>query len=418
MLLKKIRKLARQNFLPTTFVLLAAIVYLLLPSRPVQAATCGESIPTDQSALETYINDCNSKLSDLSGQKQTLSQAIGVLTTQISLTQAKINKQSADLAKLETEIADLSGRIQSIDYSLTDLTKLFVARVRDSYKNTARNPFTVLTESNGLTQFAKNLEYVQAVRDHDRNLLLALEKSRLDFDSQKTTKEKKQDELAAIKASLDREKSALAGQVAAKNKLLADTKNNEAKYQSLLSLAQAQLAAFRRFTTNQGGTSLLGNQTKCDDWGCYYNQRDSSWGNMSIGLSSESMKEVGCLVTSMAMVATHYGHNLKPSDIAASSSPFWGNTAFMNQGSWTVAGVTMSRTRIGSSTAKIDEELSAGRPVVVGIYSGPDHFLVITKKDGDDYIINDPYPENGGSIKFSSRYSLSAITAVDRVTVN
>jgi hypothetical protein len=198
---------------------------------------------------------------------------------------------------------------------------------------------------------------------------------------------------------------------------LADTKNDETRYQKLLSDAQRQLASFRRFVSNQGGASILSNQTKCDGWGCYYNQRDSDWGNKSIGYSGEVMREVGCLVTSMAMVASHYGKSLKPGDIAGSGNPFWSNTAYMNQGSWTVNGVTMTRTRIGSSTAKIDEELAAGRPVVVGIYGGPDHFLVIKAKEGSDYIMNDPFPENGSNLKFTSKYPLSAISAVDRVTV-
>lgn len=391
---------------------------LTLFFRPVQAATCGDTVPSDEGSLRTYVEDCNAKLKTLSGQKATLSQALGILTTQINLTQAKIAKQTQELALLEVEIADLSSKIQSLDYSLTDLTKLFVARVRSSYMNATRFPLTLIAQATGLTEFAKGIEYVSAVRDHDQNVLVALEKSRLDYDSQKQLKEIKQAEIEKVKASLDKEKAALASSVAAKNKLLADTKNDEARYQSLLSAAQAQLAAFRRFASSQGGASLLSNQTKCDSWGCYYNQRDSAWGNQTIGLSGETMKEVGCLVTSMAMVASHYGKSIKPGDIAASSNPFWGNTAYMNQGSWSVAGTTMTRTRLGSSTAKIDEELAAGRPVVVGIYGGPDHFLVITKKEGDDYIMNDPFPENGGGIKFTSKYPLSAISAVDRVTVN
>lgn len=401
---------------------LLILVLILLPilrfPRYVSAAVCGETVPTDEGALRTYVEDCNAKLKNLSGQKATLAQALDILTTQINLTQAKISKQVQVLTQLETEIADLSGKIQSLDYSLTDVTKLFVARVRSSYMSASRSPLALIAESTGITQFAKGLEYLETVRDHDRNVLVALEKSRLDYDTQKTLKEAKQKEIAAVKANLDKEKAALAQQVATKNKLLADTKNDEAKYQSLLSAAQAQLAAFRRFASNQGGASLLANQTKCNDWGCYYNQRDSAWGNQTIGLSGETMKEVGCLVTSMAMIASHYGKQINPGEIAGSSNPFWGNTAYMNQGSWTVNGVTMNRTRIGSSLAKIDEELSAGRPVVVGIYGGPDHFLVITKKDGDDYIINDPFVENGGGIKFTSKYPLSAISAVDRVSVN
>ena len=398
--------------------LLCSLLPILFCLKPVSAAVCGDNVPSDEGELKSYVDDCNSKLKSLSGQKATLAQALGVLTTQINLTQAKIAEQSTQLAKLEIEITDLSGKIQSLDYSLGDLTKLFVARVKSSYINSANHPISVILHLSGLNGFTKGLQYVEAVRDHDQKLLLALEKSRLDFDQQKTMKEKKQAEIEAIKKSLDREKAALATQVGAKNKLLSDTKNDEARFQSLLSQAQAQLAAFRRFTTSQGGSSLLSNQTRCDSWGCYYNQRDNAWGNQTIGLSNETIKEVGCLVTSMAMVASHYGKSIKPGDIAASSNPFWGNTAFMNQGSWNVAGVTMTRTRIGSSTAKIDEELSAGRPVVVGIYGGPDHFLVVIKKEGDDYIINDPFPENGGGIKFTSKYPLSAITAVDRVSVN
>jgi len=396
------------------FSLLSFTFYL----KPVSAAVCGDTVPTDESELTSYVSDCNTKLKSLSGQKATLAQALGVLTTQINLTQAKIAEQTSQLSRLEIEISDLSGKIQSLDYSLTDLTKLFVARVKSSYMNASNTPISLLLHVSGITELTKGLQYVEKVRDHDQKLLLSLEKSRLDFDQQRTMKEQKQAEIEAVKKNLDREKAALATQVAAKNKLLVDTKNDEARFQSLLSAASAQLAAFRRFATNQGGASILSNQTKCDSWGCYYNQRDSAWGNQTIGLSNETMKEVGCLITSMAMVASHYGKSIKPGDIAASSNPFWGNTAFMNQGSWSVSGVTMTRTRIGSSTAKIDEELSAGRPVVVGIYGGPDHFLVITKKEGDDYIINDPFPENGAGIKFTSKYPISAISAVDRVSVN
>lgn len=399
-------------------ILISVTLSLFHSVHPVSAAVCGESVPTDEGALRTYVEDCSAKLSELSGQKATLSQALSVLTTQINLTQAKIAEQTTQLTKLEIEITDLSGKIQSLDYSLNDLSKLFVARVKSSYISASRSPLAILFSFSGLPELAKGVQYLEAVRDHDQKLLLSLEKSRLDYDQQKTTKEKKQAEIEVVKKSLDREKAALATQVAAKNKLLADTKNDEARFQSLLSQANAQLAAFRRFASNQGGATILNNQTKCDDWGCYYNQRDSSWGNQTIGLSGETMKEVGCLVTSMAMVASHYGKTLKPGDIAASSNPFWGSTAFMNQGSWSVGGVTMTRTRIGSSTAKIDEELSAGRPVIVGIYGGPDHFLVVTKKDGNDYIMHDPFPENGGGIKFTSKYPLSAISAVDRVTVN
>lgn len=371
-----------------------------------------------QSDLESQIAQYQAKLTELTGQKQTLAQALAVLTTQIKLTETKISANLAQLDKLDLEISDLSGRISSIDYSLTDLTKFFVGRVRETYMHRGTYDALVVAETSGLSDALRVIEYTKKIRDHDRNILISLEKSRLDYDTQKQEKEKKQAEIALVKKKLDSDKAILASQVASKNKLLSDTKNDETRYQKLLSDAQRQLASFHRFVSTQGGASILSNQTKCDGWGCYYNQRDSAWGDHFIGLSSEKMSEVGCLVTSTAMVVSHYGKTLTPGDIAASSNPFWGSTAYMNQGSWNVAGVTVTRTRIGSSTAKIDEELSAGRPVVVGIYGGPDHFIVIKEKVGDDYIMLDPFPENGGNIKFTSKYPLSAISSVDRVTIN
>lgn len=373
---------------------------------------------TTQSDVERQIAEYQAKLTELSGQKQTLSQALAVLSTQIKLTEAKIGANTTQLEKLDVEINDLSGRISSLDYSLTDLTKFFIGRVRKTYMHPGSYDSFVLAQVSGISDALRVIQYTKKVRDHDRSVLISLEKSRLDFDTQKQMKEQKQDEIEVLRKKLDADKSVLAVQVASKNKLLADTKNDEARYQKLLSDAQRQLASFRRFVSNQGGAGILGNQTKCDSWGCYYNQRDGQWGNTLMGSSSEKMSEVGCLVTSTAMVVSHYGKSLTPGDIARSSDPFWGNTAYMNQGSWTVNGVTVTRTRIGSSTSKIDEELSAGRPVVVGIYGGPDHFLVIKAKEGSEYIMNDPFPENGGNIKFSSKYPLSAISAVDRVTVN
>lgn len=401
-------------------VVVTLFIFGLYPVGRAQALTCGEEIPagTPEGVLNDYIADCNSKLRDLSGQKQTLTQALSVLNTQIKLAQAKIAATTTQLDKLSTEIADLSSRISSLDYSLSDLTKIFVSRVRETYMHRGTFDNYFVAQLSGLPNFLRVIEYQKILREHDKELLLTLEKSRLDYDQQKTVKVDKQTEVLALKAKLDREKAVLSSQIAAKNKLLADTNNDEKRYQQLLSDATRQLASFRRFVSSQGGASILSNQTRCDSWGCYYNQRDSEWGNRGIGLSSSSMAEYGCLVTSMAMVASHYGKSLKPGDIAGSSAPFLGSTAYMLQGTWNVNGVSMTRTRLGSSLAKIDEELAAGRPVVVGIYGGPDHFLVVKAKEGSDYIIYDPFPENGSNLKFTSRYPLSAITAVDRVTVN
>jgi hypothetical protein len=68
------------------------------------------------------------------------------------------------------------------------------------------------------------------------------------------------------------------------------------------------------------------------------------------------------------------------------------------------------------SVGNIDEELNNGNYVIVGIAyssctgkSGGDHYLVLTKKDGNDYLMHDPI--YGPDIKFSSHYSIICSSA-------
>ena len=216
---------------------------MIIFSVPAHASVCGDTVPTVEGELKDYISDCNAKLSELSGQKQTLASALSYLNTQIKLTQAKIASTTSQLDKLNVEIADLSTRIESIDYSLTDLTKLFISRVRESYMRRNTYDAEFIAQSSGLSGILRGIEYTKKIRDHDRTILISLEKSRLDFNAQKETKELKQQEIAALKLKLDAEKSALNSQIAAKNHLLTQTKNDETKYMSLLNEAAAELNA-------------------------------------------------------------------------------------------------------------------------------------------------------------------------------
>lgn len=390
------------------------LLALVGPSRAIE---CNGDLPDEISELKAFADDCQAKISVLQVEQKTLKSAISLLNSKISLTTAQIKATTTQIMQLEQDIQTLSGVIVDLNRELDNLVSIYISRLRRSYMDRETSPVMLFFASESFNTFQNKLKYLSIASRRDQIILHELESARVDLDGQKTSKEEKQVEVENLKASLEDQKKVLGVQTSQKNQLLTETQSSEKKYQQLKAEAERQLAAFRRFVTGQGGASILTGQTVCNDWGCYYNQRDSSWGNQLIGLSSETMKEVGCLVTSMAMIASHYGKSVNPGQIAASSEPFFNKSAYMLQGSWSAAGVTMTRTRLGSSTSWIDQELAAGRPVVVGIYGGPDHFIVIKAKEGQDYIMNDPFVENGNDIKFTDKYPLSAISAVDRVSV-
>lgn len=390
-------------------------ILLLLP-KTVFSADCVETNSgMSQDQLQEIAKACESKISANQNDQNTLKLAISTLNSKINLAQAQINQTQAQINTLEKEITVLDGVLETVTDSMDELTKIYVSRVKESYKRYRATPIELIFSSTSIGDYFTKLKYLNTLKAKDQLILAELERSRVNYDQRKQDKVTKQKEVEALKAKLVAQKKTLDSQQKEKQKILALTQNDEKKFQTLLAQANSLVAAMRGFTS---GATPLNNQTHCDGWGCYYNQRDSSWFSQTIGGSSETVGRVGCLITSTAMIASHYGKSIKPSDIAGSPDPFFLFTAYMNAGSWTVNGVTVNRQQ-GMSSESVENELNAGRPVIAGIMTGyGTHFVVIKGKNDGGYIMNDPYMENGYDKKFTDTYSTGQIFRFDKVTVN
>ena len=372
--------------------------------------------PIRADELDDQITEIKAKLNELQTQKSTLSSAISYLDNKIELATISITQSEKKIETLEGEIGGLSEKIGVLDQSLGSTSQLLLARIIETYKKGKIEPLYLFLTADGFSQFLTRYQYLKVIQTHDRNLMYQMEQTRFNYDSQKTLKEEKQAEIEAIKTQLEQQKITLAQQKAEKEDLLIITQNSELQYQRLLAQAEAQLAAFRGFIISQGGAAILDNQTKCDSWGCYYNQRDSQWGNMSLGGTQYSMKDSGCFVTSVAMLANHYGKNIKPSDIADIPAIFT-TQGELKWEAFNVNGVNISIT--GASKENLDQHLASGNPVIVELsFSYGEHFIIILKKEGDQYIMHDPFLENGSYHSFSDEYSVSNITSLRLVSFN
>ncbi len=379
------------------YAICAIFAFFLLPHFlfQIKAEECSGDLTQKIACYESNIL----KLKDSS---KTLSSQISQFDAQIKLTSLKITQT-------EEQIGLLSGRIDQIEGSLESLTNAFSERAVETYKMArVGDPLLILISSDNLNEAFNRFSYLKKIQEGDRSLLNRLQTAKDTYNEEKLDQEDLQNQLEAQQKQINNQKLA-------KKTLLDQTKSNEKKYQSLLSEAKAQLAALSRYVSNQGGASLLSNQTQCDTWGCYYNQRDSQWGNIGLGGSSYSVAGYGCLVTSVSMVASHYGKNVKPIDIATNPVAFVPNTGYLYH-SFSTNGINFTIT--AASKSILDGELNAGRPVIAGLYSGPDHFIVILRKDGDKYIMHDPFLENGANRPLTDKYNFSDITSLRLVSFN
>jgi peptidoglycan hydrolase CwlO-like protein len=370
----------------------------------------------DEECWEDKRECLEDKITETQQQAATLQGAVDGYNRQIAAQQALVNTTLAQITQLEKEITELSERIEGLTSSLDRLGTVLIERVRSQYKQSRSSPELRLLGAESFSSLITQMKYLLLAQRQTADTMERTENQRLEYDEQKTLKEEKQAELDEKRRQLEAERTALAQKRAQQQDLLNITNNSEQRYQQLLAEANDQLASFTRFARSIG-VSLLSGQTHCNDWGCYYSQRDSQWGNQRLGNSSYTLAEAGCLVTSVAMVTSHYDKTLTPAQIARSTSVFQGAGLEFNM---TVNGVTVNRSPACSSSSCLDDVLDDDRPAIVRIraanFAGT-HFVVITEKKDGNYIMHDPAIANGHDKKFTDYYSLSDITRVDRVSV-
>lgn len=385
---------------------------------PTQTPTPTTSVtPTpDNSAaisdLQNKIKDYESKISDLKSQENTLSSQIKIMDNQIALTELRIDAAKQKIVELENDISAAKKRISSLQSNIDTSTKALIGRINATYQVGTINPWQVFLTSDSITNFLSRLTYLKLVQAHDKKTIFAAEQSKQSYAAEKDMLTSKQQEEEQLNKQLEDYNNQLGSDKQTKQTLLDQTRGSEDNYQRLLSQAQAQLAGFSTFTQSLGGASLLSAQTTCDDWGCYYNQRDSQWGGLALNGTQYTIASDGCLVTSMAMIYTHYGHkDVTPISINSNSSNF--ASYYPAYLLYTISANGVGSSRVG---AAIDATLSSGNPVVVGIHAyGGTHFVVLKSGSSGDYVMNDPFIPNGHDIKFADHYSTGSIFEVDKV---
>ncbi len=417
------RILSLRRWLPsqTKSILLRGGVFLLIflggilfRTASLQAAEeC--SCPTGQDAQSCNVSKIacwQGKISEKKQAADTLSNTISVLNGQITVQELQIKQTRLQIDQLTKEIDGLAERISGLNVSLDQLTDVLIQRTDATYKAQRTNPLNVLLVSNSVSDIFRNLKYLQVAQQHTAEIMQQAESQRLSFDQEKALKEKKQAEVEQKKQLLQKQENELTAQRNNEQNLLKQTKNDEARYQELLSQAQAELSSFQSFTTSLG-IGQLPPQNSPDGW--FFSQRDQRWAGACIGNScgtknSATIIDVGCLISSTAMIKKKYGEDVTPLSIARTSSYFFSNTAYMVQPWPSPSGYGYVRGSFNKD--KVDEELKNDRPVIVHlrINTRDGHFVVLKGGGNGNYTMHDPV--EGYDKKFTDFYRIGQIDSM------
>jgi len=227
-------------------ILLGICLVFFAFTKTISAQTCDSSCSTgDATCLSKVISDCGSKISTLQGQANTLKNQIAQFDTQIKLTTLKI-------IQTQEQISMLGGRISQLGDSLAALTEAFNSRAVETYKiSKFENNLVYILTAYNIEDAVSKFHYLEKIQEEDQNLLKRLKDAQTTYEGQKADQEVLQKQLKTQQANLNAQKLA-------KNNLLLATKNDENRYQSLLSKARAEIEAIQSIVAGLGKETEVG----------------------------------------------------------------------------------------------------------------------------------------------------------------
>lgn len=243
------------------------VLFLLLSLFPVsaQANDCNDlqCLSDKASSLQQQINDATTKLQEAQGKEKTLNSQLAYIDAQTNITELKIAQTTTEIAKLDLEINDLSGRIGRLSDSVDSISNVLLNRIVETYKYGNYSPLELLLSSNGFSDLLLREKYIAVAQENDKKVLYQLQATKAAYNDQKTDKEARQSEQQQLMNQLQTYQDELNSQKKAKQDLLTATKNDESNFQNLIAQLQAEQESITQAIGNIGvkiGTVEKGQQ--------------------------------------------------------------------------------------------------------------------------------------------------------------
>jgi Tol biopolymer transport system component len=144
----------------------------------------------------------------------------------------------------------------------------------------------------------------------------------------------------------------------------------------------------------------------------FFSQRDPLWKDNLVGQSGSTISQIGCAMTSCAMVLKYFEVNTNPAILndwlssntnngyATSGAIYWAKPAEYSNEKMQFVSSGGSLTD-NDNWAVLESELIQEYPVIVQVDFNPstsaldEHWVVVIGKQGDEYLINDPWDLSG-----------------------
>lgn len=231
------------------FLFLFSLAFLLRPAF----AESPDELARQLSDKQAEIQKLEDQLAQSRNQEKTLKSQLNLIDGQAKITSLKIEETNLKIEKLKREISDLSSRIDRIGATLNTLSEILLSRIVQTYKySNAVSAIDLLFSSHGFADLIERLKYIQVAQNYDKKKLYELQATKMAYSDQKEDKQTRQTQAEKLNKDLEIYKAQLAQQKKDKEELIRITKNDEARFQSLIAQLKADTDSIRRALGSTG----------------------------------------------------------------------------------------------------------------------------------------------------------------------
>lgn len=340
------------------------------------------------------------RIQQVTGQIASVTESIQSTQQQITTVQAQVAQKDQDVAALESSLREISDQVSAF---LRQLYILSRSEPEDLSMFSNEPVSERIQRQEQLTSLKKaaSAAYIKTVAARDQVM-----QARADL-------QKQNDELITLRLNQENQKEILGDAKETQAALRSNAAAAEAQYEAKAAAAQAAAAKIAEKIRILTQTSKWGDQiVSSNDSSWYYTQT----GNYTrMGNSYYTVNDVGCLITSIAMIATYYGRRITPTYIAENGTFSNGYLVSLPGG----LGITKQGSR-PVNWGVVNDEISHGRPVILSIYlssvgavnsDGSSHFIVVKGFQDGKYLMHDPIGAGRG-------YNLNQVRSMVLVSKN
>jgi SpoIID/LytB domain protein len=177
------------------------------------------------------LDDVTKQLEDLKREFSAISSANQTNEKQLSDLQKKLDAIKSQIGILERDITNKELQIREGEKAFAQQEKLLQQRARNYYKNTGKNTFSIvnLLLSDNISESLQNYFYQKTLVDEDRKAIIKIALFIKQVEDKKNALEVEKNQLATVKADVDKQSTYLAGEVAKSKKYLGELQSKIAQ---------------------------------------------------------------------------------------------------------------------------------------------------------------------------------------------